>query len=97
MAGANILLDSNAYFRLARSIHPLLNQEFGNTTQYCLYVIADLEKEFGRSRRLRNKFSWVDDQEYRDNRSFKIPISQEERKQLIKSSITLLTTPAQKA
>lgn len=80
MVPTNILLDSNAYFRLARSIHPLLNQEFGDTKRYRLYVIADLEKEFARSRRLQNKFSWVDAQEYRDNRACKIQISRKEQK-----------------
>ncbi len=80
MARTRILLDSNAYFRLARSIHPLLDQEFGGKTRYCLYVIADLEKEFGRSRRLQSKFSWVDTPEYRDNRACRLQISKEEQK-----------------
>ena len=34
-AQAKILLDSNSYFRLAREIHPLLFQEFGDKN-YCL-------------------------------------------------------------
>lgn len=33
-----ILLDSNAYFRLARSIHPLLAGAFGPSPPYSLFV-----------------------------------------------------------
>ena len=39
-----ILLDSNAYFRLARSIHPLLSQLFGDPPPYALKVLEDLDK-----------------------------------------------------
>jgi len=80
MARTRILLDSNAYFRLARSIRPLLDEEFGGNTRYCLYVIADLEKEFRKSRRLQSKFSWVDDPEYRENRARRLLISRVEQK-----------------
>lgn len=60
MAQTPVLLDSNVYFRLARSVHPLLNQEFGEH-RYCLYVIPDLDAEFRKNPRLRSKFHWVDD------------------------------------
>lgn len=56
MAQTKILIDSNAYFRLAQSIHPLLQVEFGPET-YCLYVIKDLQAEYDRNPRLRNAFS----------------------------------------
>ncbi|MFO7975441.1 MAG: DNA-binding protein [Candidatus Hydrogenedentota bacterium] len=82
MACTRILLDSNAYFRLARSIHPLLDREFGESSRYCLYVIADLEKEFSRSARLQRKFRWVDTPEYRENRRRKLQISKTERKKI---------------
>ena len=45
MAQTKILFDSNAYFRLAQSIHPLLQVEFGKE-DYCLYVIKELQVEY---------------------------------------------------
>jgi hypothetical protein len=59
-----ILLDSNAYFRLARSIHPLLSQSFGEPPPYVLKVLEDLYREFARNPRLTSKFHWVADAEY---------------------------------
>lgn len=56
MPQSKILLDSNSYFRLAKSIHPLLFQEFGNK-KYCLYVLPELDKEYERQPRLKNKIS----------------------------------------
>jgi predicted nuclease of predicted toxin-antitoxin system len=67
MAQAKILLDSNSYFRLAQNIHPLLFQQFGQP-QYTLYVHGDLMKEFKRSSRLQNKFHWVTEPEFVENR-----------------------------
>lgn len=64
-----ILLDSNAYFRLAISIHPLLNVEFGKPPPYRLYVLVDLDVEYARSPRLRNKFEWVRQRAYREDRA----------------------------
>ncbi len=65
------ILDSNAYFRLALSIHPLLGQKFGKSTneRYVLRVIAQLDDEYNRSPRLQNKFQWVVEKKCRDNRS----------------------------
>jgi hypothetical protein len=40
-----MLLDSNAYFRMARSIHPLLQETFGTSPRYSLLVLADLDDE----------------------------------------------------
>ena len=55
MAQKKIIVDSNSYFRLAQNIHPLLCQPFGND-QLTLYIHADLNNEFRRSPRLKNKF-----------------------------------------
>lgn len=63
-----ILLDSNSYFRLARSIRPLLSQPFGDPPPYALKVIEDLDREFSRSHRLNSKFHWVADPEYSSDR-----------------------------
>lgn len=68
---SRILIDSNAYFRLAQSIHPLLSQEFGSQ-RYCLYIIDGFESEYFRSPRLNSSFAWVKQDEYVQNRAQKI-------------------------
>jgi hypothetical protein len=73
-----ILVDSNAYFRLAQSIHPLLNVEFGDR-RYCLYCLKALQDEYNKSSRLKNAFSWVNDPEYVKNRSHLLKITREEK------------------
>ncbi|WP_263080114.1 DNA-binding protein [Endozoicomonas sp. Mp262] len=67
MAQSKVLVDSNSYFRLAKSIHPLLFQTFGED-EYCLYVLPELDNELGKSRRLKSKFAWASDDEYIENR-----------------------------
>ena len=59
-----ILLDSNAYFRLARSIHPLLACTFGSAAQYSLFVLKELDEEYRSNVRLQTKFEWVRDPEH---------------------------------
>jgi hypothetical protein len=81
MAQTKILIDSNVYFRLAQSIHPLLQIEFGQE-KYCLYVIKDLQIEYERNRRLKNAFPWVNEAEYRRNRACELIISKKERKEI---------------
>jgi len=76
---SRILIDSNAYFRLAQSIHPLLSQEFGSD-RYCLYIIDGFEYEYFRSSRLKTSFSWVQQEEYTQNRARKINRSRTENK-----------------
>jgi hypothetical protein len=66
-----ILLDSCAYFRLARSIHPLLAGSFGPAPPYSLFVLAALDDEYFTSSRLRHKFEWVNAAEYREDRQTK--------------------------
>ncbi|MBN1670739.1 MAG: hypothetical protein JXR37_06890 [Kiritimatiellae bacterium] len=63
-----ILLDSCAYFRLARSIHPLLAESFGTPPRYSLFVLAVLDDEYLTSSRLRNKFEWVNEKRYVEDR-----------------------------
>lgn len=81
MAQSKILIDTNAYFRLAQSIRPLLKTEFG-AASYCLYVIKELQDEYNKSSRLRNKFPWVNDPEYRDNRSHRLQLSKQEKREI---------------
>ncbi|MCK4564351.1 MAG: hypothetical protein KAU94_06735, partial [Verrucomicrobia bacterium] len=65
-----ILLDSNAYLRLAVSIHPLLGQRFGRDKQEqnVIRVIQKLDQEYDKNPRLKNKFHWVKDDPYAENR-----------------------------
>ena len=64
------ILDSNAYFRLAISIHPLLGKTFGKSRneRYVVRVISQLDAEYNRSSRLQHKFNWVGKKKYKDNR-----------------------------
>lgn len=66
-----VLLDSCAYFRLARSIHPLLAPTFGPPPSYSLFVLAALDDEYLTSSRLRHKFEWVNAAEYKADRDGK--------------------------
>jgi len=67
MPPVRLVLDSNSYFRLACSIRPLLDASFG--PEPCrLAVIKELDDEFSRSQRLRSKFGWVLETEYRQDR-----------------------------
>lgn len=55
-----VLLDTNAYLRLAKRIVPLLGVEFGQK-RYVPTILKDVEDEVVRSPRLRSTFPWVDD------------------------------------
>ncbi|MBW2365296.1 MAG: DNA-binding protein [Deltaproteobacteria bacterium] len=78
MPQSKILLDTNAYLRLAQSINPLLFEPFGEEN-YTLYLIDDFQKEFDRNQRLKEKFYWVNESEYVDNRKKKIKISRQDK------------------
>ena len=54
-----VLLDTNAYLRLAKRIRPLLGVAFGQK-HYVLTVLQDVENEVHASRRLRFHFPWFD-------------------------------------
>ncbi len=63
-----ILLDSNAYFRLAQSIRPLLKPRYGPPPSYSLLVLKELDQEYLRSARLRSRFNWFSGREYVSDR-----------------------------
>jgi hypothetical protein len=54
-----VLLDTNAYLRLAKRIRPLLGEPFGQKG-YVLTILADVEDEVRASGRLRYRFPWFD-------------------------------------
>ena len=68
MAQSKILVDTNTYLRLAQTIRPLLFAPFGDD-ENCLYILPELNDEL-RSRKLKTKFPWMDDEEYVDNRKY---------------------------
>jgi predicted nucleic acid-binding protein len=76
-----ILVDSNAYFRLAKSIRPLLGAPFGSQ-EYCLFVLKELQLEYDRSPRLKDVFHWVNEPEYKENRAYVLEISKEEKPEI---------------
>ena len=81
MPQSKILLDSNSYFRLARSIHPLLDIVFGEQ-QYCLYVLQELDDEYDKSPVLKNKFNWVNDEKYFQNRRKRLVVSNSQKREI---------------
>lgn len=68
MPATHILLDTNSYLRLARTIRPLLGQSFGDAP-YLLSVIPQLNEELGYSR-LQHEFAWVNDDGLAAERQF---------------------------
>jgi len=66
MPQSKILVDTNAYLRLAQFIRPLLFSPFGDNA-YCLYVLPELNYELN-NHRLINKFPWIEQDEYLENR-----------------------------
>jgi len=81
MSIKRILLDSNAYLRLANSFHPLLNEPFGKD-RYVLYLIPEFQKEFDRNPRLASKFGWVNQPEYIKNRKHRIRVTRFQKEQI---------------
>lgn len=81
MAQAKILVDSNSYFRLAQNIHPLLCRQFGKD-ELTLYIHSDLNAEFKFSSRLKNKFHWVSERGYAENRRRSINLSKAQKKEI---------------
>lgn len=77
MAQSKILVDTNSYIRLAKTIHPLLYQSFGDV-EYCLYVLPELNKELA-SHKLESRFHWINDAEYSANRKRFPTISRAQR------------------
>lgn len=58
------VLDSSAYFRLAKSFHPLL----GDHGDIWLKLLPDTADEFAKQPRLRSKFGWFHDAAFAHNR-----------------------------
>jgi len=81
MRQTKILVDSCSYFRLAKSIHPLLGIPFGESN-YALYLNEYMEVQYKKSPRLIGKFPWITEQEYVQNRKMKLNLSAENKKEI---------------
>lgn len=66
MPQSKILVDTNAYLRLAKTIRPLLFVPFGDN-EFCLYILPELNQELA-NRKLQSKFPWVEEDEFSENR-----------------------------
>lgn len=81
MAQSKVYVDTNVYLRLAQSLHPLLFQPFC-PEEYTLYITHCFQKEYDRQPRLREKFYWVNEDNYSKNRAKRINISREQRQEI---------------
>lgn len=78
-----VLLDTNAYLRLAMRVRPLLGVPFGQR-RYILTILEDVETEVHRNPRLRFHYPWFDgDASLSDERLAKrLRLSPDQREQL---------------
>jgi hypothetical protein len=82
-ASTLVLLDTNAYLRLAKRVRPMLGVEFGQK-RYVLTILDDVENEVLQSGRLRFHYPWFQaDAGLAEERLAKrVKLSAEERAQL---------------
>lgn len=74
-----VLLDTNAYLRLAKRIRPMLGVSFGQKG-YVLTVLKDVETEVRRNGRLRFKHPWFDLEDFgRERDSARICLTDAEK------------------
>ena len=78
MPQSKILVDTNAYLRLAKTVRPLLFNTFGNN-EYCLYILPELNNELS-NHNLQHKFPWVSEAEFESNRKHFPTIGRRQRK-----------------
>lgn len=78
-----VLLDTNAYLRLAKRIKPLLGKPFGQKG-YVLTILKDVESEVHTSARLKERFPWFDDPPLEQERLAKrVRLSKDEKTQIV--------------
>lgn len=77
-----VLLDTNAYLRLAKRIRPLLGVEFGQK-QYVVTILKQVEDEVFKSPRLQFLYPWFSDADLNNERMARqVRLSKEERAQI---------------
>lgn len=81
-ASTLVLLDTNAYLRLAKRVRPMLGVGFGQKN-YVLTILKDVEEEVHRSGALKFKFPWFDGEDLAAERVAKqVRLSADEKGQL---------------
>lgn len=74
-----VLLDTNAYLRLAKRVRPAVGIKFGQKN-YVLTIHKSVEDEVHRNPRLRAKYPWFDVQEFASERLAKqVRLSEDEK------------------
>lgn len=92
MPQSKILIDTNTYIRLAKDIHPLLREEFGEAP-YCLYILREAYQEL-QNPRLENSFYWIEEDEYVENRK-RFPSTSKANKREIELNFQFMWESAQ--
>ncbi len=77
-----VLLDTNAYLRLAKRVRPMLGVKFGQK-EYVLTILKITEDEVHKSSKLRHQSSWFDNPELAAERLAKQVRLKPDEKQLI--------------
>ncbi len=84
-----VLLDTNAYLRLAKRIKPLLGKEFGQKG-YVLTILKQVEDEVHKNPRLRFLYPWFDNPELVVQRlASRVRFSKDEKERLDASTSVL--------
>lgn len=95
MSTNKILLDSNAYFRLADNLHLLLSEIFGKKDKYELKILGGTLREYNYQSRLQSKFTWVDsDRHKEDRKKNKIRLGKEQQASIKESKEFILSESA---
>jgi len=84
-----VLLDTNAYLRLAKRVRPLLGKKFGQK-DYVLTILRDVEDEVQRSPRLRHDYPWFDMATLATERLAQTPRLNAEEKDILDAAASVL-------
>lgn len=85
-----MLLDTNAYLRLAKRVKPMLGVKFGQK-EYVLTILKNVEDEVHRSSRLKYKYPWFDNPEFAEERlATRIRLGKHEKEQVEAATSVLL-------
>ena len=77
-----VLLDTNAYLRLAKRVKPMLGVKFGQK-EYILTILRDVENEVQRNPTLSFKYPWFDNPDIAQERLSKgVRLSKDEKAQI---------------
>jgi len=77
-----VLLDTNAYLRLAKRIRPMLGVKFGQK-EYILTILKQVEDEVHSNQRLQFLYPWFDVPEFANERlASTVRLSKEEKEQI---------------